>query len=951
MGDKKIGKYSVIILALLIVGLPFAPLLIQAPGVMAQTTGLLPGAIQVATQGTRNVTSNSALLMGALTSVGGHPSVQVAFEWGTSPSYGHQTPFQTMNSAGSYSANVIGLSAGTTYNFRAVALAGLGSQPAYGSNMTFTTPATHPIAVQTSGATQVSQTSYVLHGDLLSKGPYSEVNLWFDWGASTSYGNSTPPQRFTDAAGPFSSTISGLAAGTTYHFRAAASGTALGSPVTYGANMILTTPSPKPIVVNTQSATGVTASSATLNGYVASTGGHSTVIVFFEWGTTTSYGNITPQSEHGSGAFNATLSGLSTGVTYHYRAVAMAAPAGATPVRGSDVTFTTSALTVSTGTASSVSRTTATLNGSLQSTGGLPSVDLHFEYGETTAYGKTTPVQRAYSPGTFSARVTDLTPGITYHFRAVATSGTVSPAYGTDSSFKTSTETLSITTGSTSGVTATTATLTGSLTSLGSYTSAEAWFEWGTDTSLSNSTPRQPMMAPGIYSATLYGLISGMTYYYRAAARAPMPGAPIAYGAVNIFTSTAQRTLNVITENAEGISATSATLNGMVISTGAGLPVQVWFEYGTSLPYSLSVPAGNLNTTGNFNTYISGLQPNTTYHFRAGASGPPGSTPVYGADVSFTTTSQSIVAVSTLDPTEVTPNSAKLNGYLNSLGQYSQAQVWFEWGTDMGYGNFTQAVTLSSPGKLSTVITGLKPGITYHFRTGARAGGVTAYGTDEAFATSAGSPPKVSTEPVSKLQGNTATLNGQLVSLGDQQSAQVWFEWGTTTSYGNSTLPKVMSAPGPFESEITGLAVGTTYHYRAVVSGTGSGATPISGPDTAFSTAPGPSKPSLSITTGPASNLTSNSVVISGGMPSLGDLKSAQVYFEWGISSAYGNATPPQTITRADAFTATLTNLNPGTTYHYRAVAIGPTGPVQGSDVTFTTPQEQVFGLFSCSRR
>ncbi|MCX8126568.1 MAG: fibronectin type III domain-containing protein, partial [Dehalococcoidia bacterium] len=205
--------------------------------------------------------------------------------------------------------------------------------------------------------------------------------------------------------------------------------------------------------------------------------------------------------------------------------------------------------------------------------------------------------------------------------------------------------------------------------------------------------------------------------------------------------------------------------------------------------------------------------------------------------------------------------------------------------------------------------------------------------------------------PVSNIRGSSATLRGQLISLGDWPTVYVWFEWGPTTSYGNKTSPKVMNSPGPFESEIAGLQAGGTYHYRAVASGAGSGTTPIVGSDIAFSTVPEPPKPALSVTTGPVTSLTTNSAILSCVIPSLGDLKSVQVYFEWGISSAYGNATPPQTITQAGTFTASLTGLNPGTTYHYRAVVIGPAGPVRGSNATFTTQQEPTFGLFSCARR
>jgi hypothetical protein len=442
-----------------------------------------------------------------------------------------------------------------------------------------------------------------------------------------------------------------------------------------------------------------------------------------------------------------------------------------------------------------------------------------------------------------------------------------------------------------------------------------------------------------------------MTYYYRAAAQAPLAGAPIAYGAVNIFTTLAPQVLNVVTEKAEGISATSATLNGLIVSVGTGTPLQAWFEYGTNQPYPSTAHVPNLYGPGNFNAYITGLKPNTTYLFRAAVAGPPGSTPIYGLDLSFTTAGQAMTAVSTLDQTEVTTDSARLNGFLTSLGSYQSAQVWFEYGTDMSYGNLTPGTSMTLPGSFNTVITGLKPGTVYHFRAGARTGNDNYYGSDEAFATQGGIQPRVSTEPVSRLRGNTATLNGQLISVGDQPGVQAWFEWGTSVSYGNSTPPRNMSTPGAFEADVSGLSSGATYHYRAVVTGTGSRATVVRGSDIAFSTAPEPPKPSLTVVTGPASGITTSSASISGNIPSLGEAKSAQVYFEWGVSSAYGNATPPQTVTRADAFNATISSLNPGTTYYYRAVVIGPTGPVQGGNVNFTTVQEAAGGLFSCAKR
>ena len=63
------------------------------------------------------------------------------------------------------------------------------------------------------------------------------------------------------------------------------------------------------------------------------------------------------------------------------------------------------------------------------------SVDVYFEWGKTTKYGSKTKVRKMTHPGRFSAVIRGLTPGTTYHFRAVAV-GEVT-GYGSDKRFKT----------------------------------------------------------------------------------------------------------------------------------------------------------------------------------------------------------------------------------------------------------------------------------------------------------------------------------------------------------------------------------------------------------------------------------------------------------------------------------------------------------------------------------
>jgi hypothetical protein len=69
----------------------------------------------------------------------------------------------------------------------------------------------------------------------------------------------------------------------------------------------------------------------------------------------------------------------------------------------------------------------------------------------------------------------------------------------------------------------------------------------------------------------------------------------------------------------------------------------------------------------------------------------------------------------------------------------------------------------------------------------------------------------------SDITDTGATLNGTVNPNGTD--TQVYFEYGTTTSYGTTTAQQDIgsgSSPVPFNSALTGLQAGTTYNYRLV---------------------------------------------------------------------------------------------------------------------------------------
>lgn len=152
--------------------------------------------------------------------------------------------------------------------------------------------------------------------------------------------------------------------------------------------------------------------------------------------------------------------------------------------------------TVTTETASSVSSTSATLNGTVNAKGGSTTVT--FEYGLTTGYGSTATATQSPltggAPLSVSTGLTGLSGATTYHFRVKATNS-AGTTYGDDQTFTTSalpttTTTTTTTTSTTSTTTTTSATTTTTTTvSTTSATTTSATTTFATTTSVTTTTP------------------------------------------------------------------------------------------------------------------------------------------------------------------------------------------------------------------------------------------------------------------------------------------------------------------------------------------------------------------------------------------------------------------------------------------------------------------------------
>jgi phosphodiesterase/alkaline phosphatase D-like protein len=194
------------------------------------------------------------------------------------------------------------------------------------------------------------------------------------------------------------------------------------------------------------------------------------------------------------------------------------------------------------------------------------------------------------------------------------------------------------------------------------------------------------------------------------------------------------RTPIVTTNAATNVASFSATLNGTVNPNGQTIAVH--FEYGTTTNYGHTTANSSHtgNTTQNVSANITGLSPNTTYHFRLVGTNNGGTR--FGNDRIFTTSSVTgPPVVATTAATNVASFSATLHGSVYPHGLTTT--VHFQYGTTTSYGLTTapQSHSGNTYQNISANVSSLSANTVYHFRIVAANGAGTRYGSDRTFRT------------------------------------------------------------------------------------------------------------------------------------------------------------------------------------------------------------------------
>ncbi len=283
--------------------------------------------------------------------------------------------------------------------------------------------------------------------------------------------------------------------------------------------------------------------------------------------------------------------------------------------------------------------------------------------------------------------------------------------------------------------------------------------------------------------------------------------------------------------------------------------------------------------------------------------------------------------------TALAGTTATLSATVNPNGA---ATTWyFDYGKTTSYGTKSPVANAGAGSAnigVSSNLTDLTGGTTYHYRIVATSSAGTTNGVDGIFTTSAA--PSATTTAASGVTSSGATLTGSVNPNG--QATTYFFEYGKDIRYGSKTAVADAgsgSAAINVSAAISGLQAGQAYHFRLDAT---SAAGTTEGADVSFTaTSAPPSATAPAVTTKAATNLTAASARLNGTVNPNG--LATTYYFEYGTSTTYGSKTAAATAgsgKRTIGVSATVSGLGGGV-HHFRLVASSSAGTTLGGDLSF----------------
>lgn len=262
----------------------------------------------------------------------------------------------------------------------------------------------------------------------------------------------------------------------------------------------------------------------------------------------------------------------------------------------------------------------------------------------------------------------------------------------------------------------------------------------------------------------------------------------------------------VTTNDASNIAKTTAVLNGTTNASNTDVTAK-GFQWRLTSKTNYTTVYGTL-AAGVLSYSLTGLTAGTSYTFRAFVTTAAGT--VYGDTKTFTTSNYTPPTVTTTSSANVMETTATLKGSIVK-GDETITAKGFEYKKTGG--TYTSVAGTLSGTTLTVSLTALTNGTGYTFRAYATTATGTYYGSELTFNTRAIVAPTVTTADATDVQGQSATLNGTLVT-GSETILAKGFEWKTTSGGTYTQVSAVLSGTS-LTASLSGLDYSTSYTYRA----------------------------------------------------------------------------------------------------------------------------------------
>ena len=264
-----------------------------------------------------NLTHNAATSGGTITANGGDPITASGICWSKTNNTPTLTDSKTSGTTatGSFSADMTGLEANTTYYVRAYATNTVGT--GYGNVITFTTAVNITLPELTTAAiTNLAYNTATSGGNITSDGGGGITASGICWSKTNPPTVDDTKTIGTATSGSFTAVMNNLDDNTTYYVRAYATnsaGTAYGNVVTFTTPINITLP-----VLTTAAITNLSQNSATSGGNITSNGGGAISASGICWSKTNNPPTLNDSKASGttaSGSFSFAMNGLDANTT------------------------------------------------------------------------------------------------------------------------------------------------------------------------------------------------------------------------------------------------------------------------------------------------------------------------------------------------------------------------------------------------------------------------------------------------------------------------------------------------------------------------------------------------------------------------------------------------------------------------------------------------------------